>query len=298
MTKRACSLAWWSARLIIVRSGVQIFAGPFLIKTFLTNPNYFFRMKYVDVHAHFDLGEYDSDLDVVLNDCKAKGVKAIIANGVHQESNRKVLALAKKYDMIKPALGFYPVHVTEQPWEKVEFELEFIKKNKDKFAIGEVGLDYKFGDDNSNGDKFKEIQKKAFQKIIEISEKTKRPLIIHSRKAEQDVIEMLESSSLKNPVMHCFMGKKKLMQRIADNGWNFSVPVILGKLQQLQELVEYTNINQLLTETDSPYLSPVPGERNTPANVAITVKKIAEIKKFEQEEVANNIFMNYQRLFL
>jgi len=255
-------------------------------------------MKYVDVHAHFDLGEYDSDLDVVLNDCKAKGVKAIIANGVHQESNRKVLALAKKYDMIKPALGFYPVHVTEQPWEKVEFELEFIKKNKDKFAIGEVGLDYKFGDDNSNGDKFKEIQKKAFQKIIEISEKTKRPLIIHSRKAEQDVIEMLESSSLKNPVMHCFMGKKKLMQRIADNGWNFSVPVILGKLQQLQELVEYTNINQLLTETDSPYLSPVPGERNTPANVAITVKKIAEIKKFEQEEVANNIFMNYQRLFL
>lgn len=255
-------------------------------------------MRYVDVHAHFDLGEYDSDIDKVLEDCKQKGVKTIIINGVHQESNRKVLDLAKKHEIFKPALGFYPVHVTEQPWEKVELELEFIKKNKEKVAIGEVGLDYKFGDDNPHGDKFKQIQKKAFQKIIEISEKTKKPLIIHSRKAEQDVVDMLESSSLKNPVMHCFMGKKKIMQRIADNGWNFSIPVIINKLQQLQELVEYTNINQLLTETDSPYLSPIPGERNTPANVALTIKKIAEIKKFEEEEVANNIFMNYQRLFL
>ncbi len=255
-------------------------------------------MNYVDVHAHLDLGEYDSDLDLVLKDCKAKGVKAIIINGVHQESNRRVLALAKKYDLLKPALGFYPVHVAEQAPEQVDSELEFIRKNKEKVAIGEVGLDYKFGDDNPHGDMHKDLQKKVFQKFIEISEKTRKPLIIHSRKAEQDVIDMLESSTLKNPVMHCFMGKKKLTQRIADNGWNFSVPVVVNKLQQLQELVAYTNINQLLTETDSPYLSPVAGERNTPSNVSITIKKISEIKKLDEIEVANNIFFNYQKLFL
>lgn len=254
-------------------------------------------MKLIDVHAHFDLGEYDKDLKEVLEDAEKKGIITVIANGVHQESNRKVLELAKNFSLIKPALGFYPVHVTEQPWKKVEEELDWIMHNKEKIAIGEVGLDYKFGDDNPNGDKFKEIQKKAFERFIEISEKTKKPLIIHSRKAELDVIEMLESSSLKNPIMHCFSGKKKLMQRAADNGWNFSIPVTIIKLQQFQEMVNYVNINQLLTETDSPYLSPVLGQRNTPANVSMTISKIAQIKKFEEEETANSIFMNYQKLF-
>ena len=255
-------------------------------------------LNLVDVHAHFDLGEYDKDLPEVIEDAKKKGIKAVIINGLNPKSNRKVLELAKKYDILKPALGYYPVHVAEDPWEKVEEELNFIKNNKEQVALGEVGLDYKRGDDNLHCDLHKDAQKKAFQKFIEISEKTKKPLIIHSRKAELDVIEMLESSSLKNPVMHCFLGKKKLMQRIADNGWNFSVPVIITKLQQLQEMVKYTNINQLLTETDSPYLSPIRGERNTPVNVALTIKKIAEIKGFEEEEIANNIFMNYQKLFL
>lgn len=255
-------------------------------------------MILVDVHAHFDLGEYDKDLLKVLEECKAAGVKAIIINGVHPASNRKVLELASKFDILKPALGYYPVHVAEDPWEKVEEELEFIKKNKEIIALGEVGLDYKFGDDNANSDNFKALQKKAFQRFIEISEKTKKPLIIHSRKAELDVIEMLESSSLKNPVMHCFSGKKKLMMKAADNGYRFSVPVTVIRTQQFQDMVKYVNINQLLTETDSPYMAPEQGERNSPKNVLLAIKKIAEIKGFTEEETANNIFMNYQRLFL
>lgn len=256
-------------------------------------------LNLVDVHAHFDMGEYDDDMEEVISDCEQKGVKAIIINGLHSKSNRKVLKLAKQYKIFKPALGYYPVHIAEDGLEKLEEEIDFIKKQKNEIVgLGEVGMDFKVGDDNPHGDKYKQIQKEGFQKFIELSEKTKLPLIIHSRKAELEVIEMIESSSLKNPVFHCFLGKKKLMQRIADNGWNFSIPSIIIKLQQLQEMVEYTNINQLLTETDSPYLSPNPGERNTPANVALGVKKIAEIKGFTEEETADSLFMNYQRLFL
>jgi TatD DNase family protein len=260
-------------------------------------------MIYIDVHAHLDFDEYKVDLDKVLEDCKTKGVKAIILNGVHPESNRRILELSVKHPIFKPALGYYPTHVVENKWKDVEDELDFILHNKHKVAIGEVGLDYKFGAETHPDFKMpieeqKKLQKKAFEKIIEISEKTKKPLIIHSRKAEEDVIEMIESSSLKNPVFHCFSGKRKLVQKIADNKWNFSIPVTLIKLQQFQEMVQYTNINQLLTETDSPYLGPVPGERNTPANVALTIKKIAELKGFDEEETANTIFMNYQRLFL
>lgn len=251
-------------------------------------------MNLVDVHAHFDLGEYDQDIKEVLEGCKKANVKAVVINGVHPESNRKVLKLSKEHPLLKPALGYYPTHIVEDKWEKIEEELDFILKNREKVALGEVGLDYKETTDEAG----KKKQREAFEKIIKISEKTKKPLIIHSRKAEEDVISMLESSTLKNPVMHCFMGKTKLWQKAADNGYNFSIPVIVNKLQQFQELVKYANINQILTETDSPYLAPVQGERNTPANVAIAIKKIAEIKGFTEEETANTIFMNYQRLFL
>ncbi|MCF7871920.1 TatD family hydrolase [Candidatus Woesearchaeota archaeon] len=256
-------------------------------------------MRYVDVHAHYDLGDFDNDIHEVLDSCAKNGIKAIIENGVHPKSNRKILGHAEKFSIIKPALGYYPVHVVEDGIDLVEDEIDFMKKNKDKFvAIGEVGMDFKVGDDNPFGDKHKLVQREAFEKFIVLSEKIKKPLIIHSRKAELEVIEMLESSKLKNPLMHCFMGKKKLMQRIADNGWNLSISPIVEKLQQLQEMVAYTSITQLLTETDAPYLAPVPGERNDSRNVTLAVKKIAEIKGLEEEEVANNIFMNYQKLFL
>lgn len=255
-------------------------------------------MKLIDVHAHMDFPEYAKDLNQVIKNAEEKGVKAIIANGIHKKSNRNVLEIAKKYPVVKPALGFYPTHTWEYPEEQVEEELDFIRKNKEKIAIGEVGLDYKYSESEKDKDQKTRIQKKVFEKIIGISEKTKKPLIIHSRKAELDIIEMLESSSLKNPVLHCFSGKKKLMQRAADNGWNFSVPVSVIKSQQYQEIVKYVNLSKLLTETDAPYMAPIPMERNHPENVLLSIKKIAEIKRMEEIEVANNIFMNYQRIFL
>ncbi len=255
-------------------------------------------MKLVDVHAHLDFPEYAKDLDKVLRKAEEAGVKAVIANGVHKESNRSVLGIAKKFRVVKPALGFYPTHTWEFEEEEVDEELDFIKKNKEKIAIGEVGLDYKYNENEKDKERKTRIQKKFFEKIIGISEKTRKPLIVHSRKAELDVIEMLESSSLKNPVLHCFSGKKKLMQRAADNGWNFTVPVIVFKSQQFQDMTDYVNLSKLLTETDGPYMAPLPSERNVPENVRLAIKKIAEIKKMDEIEVANNIFMNYQRLFL
>lgn len=251
-------------------------------------------MKLVDVHSHLDFPDYSKDLNEVLERAKKKGVKSIIANGINPESNRKTLDIAKKYSFVKPALGLYPDDVYDYKDEEIDGEIDFIKKNKEFVALGEVGLDGKFSDEK-NVDEKKRRQREVFQKFIELSEKTKKPLIIHSRKAELDVIEMLESSNVKNPVLHAFMGRKKYVQRAADNGYNFSILPIITKLQQLQQLVEYTNINQLLTETDSPYMNPT-GERNEPSNVSLAVNKIAELKGFEKEEVANNIFMNYQRL--
>lgn len=260
----------------------------------------------VDVHAHLDHSKFKKDLDEVIERAKKAGVKAIITSGVNSSTNRKILEIAKKYDIVKPSFGLYPLDALAKEIEigeangfvrdtekiDVDAELKWIEKNKDKcIAIGECGLDYKW-----ISGKEKE-QKNIFQKVITLVEKINKPIIIHSRKAELDVINMLESSNIKKIIMHCFSGRKHLIKRIANNGWFFSIPPIIVRLQQFQIMAEMVNLNQLLTETDCPYLSPYPGKRNEPSFVIETIKKLAEIKQITQEETEKIIFMNYQNLF-
>lgn len=264
-------------------------------------------MILVDVHAHLDHSRFKDDLDDVIKRAKEAGVKSIITSGVNSRTNRLILEIAKKYDIVKASFGLYPIDALAKELEEgeadsfvrdteaidVDAELEWIKKNKDKcLAIGECGLDYKW----VTG-KEKE-QKAIFQKVIETAEKINKPIIVHSRKAEADAVDMLESSKLKKVVMHCFSGNKKLIFKAAENGWYFSIPPVITRLQHFQMMADMVNINQLLTETDCPYLSPFPGQRNEPAFVIETIKKIAEIKRFVPEEVANNIYVNYTSVFL
>jgi len=264
-------------------------------------------MLLVDVHTHLDHERFKGDLDKVIFRAKEAGVKAIITSGVNSATNRLILKIAEKYDIVKASFGLYPIDALDKELEvgeasgfvrdtekiDVDSELEWIRKNKDKcVAVGECGLDYHWVSGKENE------QKKVFQKVIDLVEKIDKPIIIHSRKAELDAIEMIESSNLKKVVMHCFTAKKSLIRRAAENGWSFSVPPVIVRLQHFQTLVEMVNINQLLTETDAPYLSPFPGERNEPAFVIETIKKIAEIKNMTKEDVENNIYMNYTNVFL
>ncbi|MBD3355487.1 hypothetical protein GF361_05940 [Candidatus Woesearchaeota archaeon] len=277
-------------------------------------------MILVDVHAHLDHARFKDDLDDVISRAKEAGVKAVITSGVNSTTNRMILKIDERYDIVKASFGLYPIDalaaeldndeslgarlsetygtagssfVRDTETIDVDNELEWIMKNKDKcIAVGECGLDYKW----VKG-KEKE-QQRVFQKVIQTVEKIKKPIIVHSRKAELDAIEMLESSKIKKVVMHCFSGKKSLIKRAADNGWSFSVPPVITRLQHFQMLVDMTNLSQLLTETDAPYLSPFRDRRNEPAFVAETIKKIAEIKGITEEDAANNIYMNYTNIFL
>ncbi len=261
----------------------------------------------VDVHAHLDHDRFKDDLDLVIERARNAGVKHIITAGVNSATNRKIIEIAKKYDIVHPSFGIYPVDALKREVEAGEApgfaldsapfdinkEIEWIYENRDKcVAIGEVGLDF------SGGREHEAEQRENFQKIISLAERINKPIIVHTRKAELECVEMLESSKIKSIILHCFCGRKNLVKRAADSGWSFSIPPIIVRLQQFQLMAEIVNISQLLTETDCPYLSPYPGKRNEPAFVQETIKKIAEIKKMVPEEVANNIFMNYQRIFL
>ncbi len=249
---------------------------------------------FVDIHAHLDFPQFEKDLDEVIERAKKAGVKAIISNGVHPDSNRKTLELAKKYDIVKPALGAYPLDIIGLQRTKafdLDKEIDFITEHKKSVAaIGEVGLD----DFHFPGNLDKQVPN--FEKLIQLSEDIRKPIIVHSRKAEERCIEILETSKAKI-VMHCFSGSKKLIKRIIDNNWMFSIPTSVVRNQHFQMLAEMAPSKNILTETDAPYLSPFPDKRNEPAFIPEAVKAIAKVKDLTVDDASKVIFQNFQRFF-
>lgn len=282
----------------------------------------------IDIHSHLDHCYFKDDLDKVIDNAKKANVKVILTAGINPEKNRESLEIAKKYDIVKACLGIYPIQnennntinknsIIEKNNKKIinndenkinkklkngknnnlknvniYKEIKFIEKNKNNIAaISEVGLDYHWNKNNVNE------QKKLFEKMIQLAEKLNKPIIVHSRKAEQDCIAMLQSSKFKKIIMHCFTGKKSLVKKIVDNGWFLTAPTCITRSTQFQENVKLIPITQLFCETDAPYLSPFKNKRNEPAFVVEAYKKVTEIKNMELKEVVNNIWMNWQKVF-
>ena len=258
----------------------------------------------VDAHCHLDHEAFKDDLDKVLERAKEAGVSVVIAQGVNDESNRKVIELSKRYKMIKAALGLYPLDAVNVECEQEEGEpplprsdtgvgetLGFIEKSKDDIvAIGEVGIDLKYSKDLKT-------QTENFEKIIALAKRIDKPLIVHSRNAEKEVLGILENNSARKVLMHCFGGSMKLVKLAVDLGYYLSIPTNVVRSSHFQKIVEMVPLSHLLLETDAPYLSPEPGKRNEPANIRLSLKKVAEIKGIDEGEAEKALFMNYQRLF-
>jgi len=254
----------------------------------------------IDVHCHLHHCYFDKDRDAVVSRAKEIGIKVIINNGLNPSSNRKTLELCEKYGIVKAALGIYPTEILTEELKKkgwnyeqfdVHEELDFIKKNKNKIiAIGEIGLD----DHHFKGTL--KVQEELFRKQLELAEKIKKPVIIHSRDAESRVIEVLQDYKLK-VVMHSFAGTEEDIKKAVDHGCYFTIPVSVVRNKNFQELVSKISTSRILTETDAPYLGLKHGERNEPANIQYSVNKIAEIKQLTVEEMQNIIYGNYKRCF-
>jgi len=248
-------------------------------------------MQYVDVHAHLESERFEQDLDGVLKRAKESGVQFVVNSGTSSERNRETLDLSKRYSMIKCAFGWYPV---DNSPNNIDTEIKWIEKHKDDcLIIGEIGLDYQ-----EDEEKNFESQKEMFRKMIRLGKKLDKPILIHSRKAENDAIEVLEQEKAEKVIMHCFNGNVNLIKRCVQNGWYFSVPAVITRLQHFQTLVGIVPIEQLLTETDAPYLAPIAGTRSEPKDVAVTVREIAKIKNLSGENVAKKILENCEKLFL
>lgn len=246
---------------------------------------------YIDSHCHTDLYD-EKELAHTIVECKNQNVGAIISNGTNIKTNRHVLTLAKMYGEIKPALGIYPIDALELTDKQIDDEIAFIEQNKDKIiSVGEVGIDLK---DTTEVKRQEEI----LVKFIELAQKIDKALTIHSRKAEKECIELLEEHQAKKVLMHHFAGKFKFLDTIVANGWYLSIPASVVYATHFQEIVQKVPLENLLAETDSPFLSPNKDEKNFPYNVIASYKKIAEIKGISLKEVEEQLEQNYKKLFL
>lgn len=262
---------------------------------------------YVDVHTHLTHEKFKDDVVQVIANAEAAGLSAIVVNGLEPESNRQILEMAKKHSVIKPALGIYPVeavnHLLPETFTlavarfDVDKELAFIEqqaKAGQLHAIGECGLDGYW----LTQETFAE-QERVFRALITIAKENNLPLIIHTRKLEQRSSEILAEMKVERVDFHCFGGKVKLAQRLAEEfGWYFSIPANAPVNEAFQKMLANLPEDLILTETDAPYLAPIRGERNEPKNVVSTIALLAKIRGWTHEHAKEKVWKNYQRLFL
>ena len=253
----------------------------------------YFGMLLVDVHAHLDLIEKE-ELAAVVERAAAAGVKVVINNSIDSSSMRKSLELQQQFPLVKAALGLYPTEAGKLSAAATEKELAFIRRSKNKVvAIGEIGLDYQEAKD----EKERQLQKQLFVKQLELAKELDKPVIVHSRKAEKDVVETLVRCGCERVVLHAFHGSMNLVKTAAAAGFYITVPTNVQRSSHFQSIAKALPLSRLLTETDAPFLAAEKGRSSEPAHVAATVAKIAEIKGMTAEEAANVIYNNYMLLF-
>lgn len=266
-------------------------------------------MVYIDFHCHLDWDSFDEDRELIVNSMKDKNIVAF-SNTVNFENYKKTLNLFKIYDNVNVCPGLYPQNAEDIIDSEMDDYLNYLREKQDDFLIiGEVGLDKhhtKVSEDMSE-DKKQEVnmrfenQKRRFKQIIEFAIEVDKPLCIHARKSEQEVLEILEyyvkNKNFRKFNLHCFSGKKKLINKIKELKIYCSIPMTLFNTQSFQILVEELPVRQLLVETDSPFLNPEK-TRNSPLNVPLIYDKIAEIKGLDKKEIESIIYQNYMRLIL
>jgi len=249
---------------------------------------------YFDVHAHLEfLDAYKMSTKELLDTSLNKGLKYIVSAGIELKSNQYSLECSKKSKIVLCGMGIHPETVSKK--SDIQKDIEIIKENSKYIkAISEIGLDGTKPNMN--------IQEKVFKEMIEFALKLDLPMIIHTRKAESRVLEILEgylkTNNLRKIILHCFSGKKALIQRAIQNRFYLSIPANLKRSEHFKMVVGMCPERLLLTETDSPFLPPNPNEINYPWNVINTIEEISLLKSLMPNECKNLLYMNFSRLFL
>ena len=253
-------------------------------------------MKIFETHAHYDDEAFDKDREDILSQMKKSGIDKIVNIGASIESSKYTVSLAEKYDFIYGAVGVHPSETDGMTEDDIKLIRDMTKHDKVK-AIGEIGLDYHYdGTDRDN-------QKKWFIRQLELARELKLPVVIHSRDAAQDTIDIMKSEDAASigGVVHCYSYSREIAKTFLNMGFYFGIGGVItfknGK--KLKETVKYLPIDKIVLETDSPYLAPEPhrGHRNSSLYLPYVVSEIAGIKDISEEEVAEITYKNAMNLY-
>ena len=253
-------------------------------------------MPIFDTHAHYDDEVFDEDRDEILASLKRSNIEKVVDIGASLSSCRRVKELADKYKFIYAAFGVHP----EEVMDLKESDMDWLKlqcRHKKCVAVGEIGLDYHYDDIP------KEVQKKWFERQLELAREVKKPVVIHSREAAEDTLEILKAYHAEDVggVMHCFSYTKEIAREVLKMGFYIGIGGVITfkNVRKIKEAVAYAPIESIVLETDCPYLAPEPyrGSRNTSLNLPYIVKAVAEIKDMHPDAVIGITWRNAHKLF-
>ena len=255
---------------------------------------------YIDSHAHIDGTEFDADRDEIIERARAAGVSTILNVGTgdpHSGAFERAVELGKRYDSVYTAIGTHP-HDARLYDDKAEETIKTLVQKERVIAWGEIGLDFHY--DNSPRD----VQVAVFKRQLRGARECDLPVVIHTREAESETIEILQTDyagAERKGVFHCFSGSMELAQRALELGFmiSFSGIVTFKKADELRAVAKQVPLDRLLIETDCPYLTPIPyrGKRNEPAYVVEVARCLAGLHGVEPEEMGRITSENFKRFF-
>ena len=245
----------------------------------------------VDTHFHL-IDEEKEEQKEIISRAHESGVDIIILGGTSKDDNIKNIEIAKSYKNVFVEVGYHPSElegIVDEDYDNLE---KLIIHNKDVVvAVGEIGLDYHYGKD----DHLSQID--AFERQLKMAEEYNIPVVIHSRDATYDTINILKKYNVKG-IIHCFSGSLEVALEYIKMGYYLGIGgVVTFKNSKLKDVVSAIGLENIVLETDSPYLSPFRGEKNEPKNISVIAKYISELKNVSLEEVANITTNNVIRLF-
>ena len=244
------------------------------------------------VDTHFHLLENEENIDKIINDAKKDGVCYFILGGCSKKDNLYNIEVSKKYKNIYLSLGYHPDEASNITKDDIKYLEKQIMENKDKLvAIGEIGLDYHYTKEN------KDKQKELFITQIKLANKYNLPIVIHSRDAVKDTIDILKEYKSFG-VIHCFSESLEIAKEYINLGYKLGIGGVLTfKNSNLKETIKNISIENVVLETDSPFLSPIRGSINEPKNIKLIAEYLSEVKEISLNEVANITTKNANTTF-
>ena len=246
---------------------------------------------FIDTHCHLSSSDYD-DIDLVINENRKAGMEKIIVSACDKKDFEEAFLLSEKYKDVFLTIGYHPEYVDDIVPADIA-ELDVLLKKEKVVGVGEIGLDYHYTKDN------KEAQIALFEQQLALAEKNNLPVVIHSRDATEDTINTLKKYKVKG-VIHCFSGSLEVAEIYIKMGFKLGIGgVVTFSNSNLYKVVEKIGLPNIVLETESPYLAPVPyrGKQNSSKYVPVIAQKIADILGLSLEEVASVTTSNACELF-